>query len=572
MKSVALRLLAFTVIAGSIVAACGGGDSSAPQATSVGPTRPVTQAPQATSAPPPTATAVPISSGEMTASFTNMGAFEMLMVSGTGRNYLDAMYDYSIAATLDGQLDQNSGLVNSWTASHDSTVWTFKVRNNVAFHNGDKVTAKDIHSTISRTAAPNSKRASATPLRRDIKAMETPDDYTLVVTLNGRNIFWGPNNLSAIGTGGAPSYVEPKNYIEAKGEEFANRNPVGSGVYKFKSLVLDDRVNLEALERHWLVGAPRIKTLVYRLIPEETTALALLKTGELNLMQISRNASKEVAAARNLRVVERKDSGYGQFIGVYDQFVKEYPGYGKNPLAETKVRQALFWYGVDRASLVKNFLGGYGTPSMETTPSNPWNPAYVRNPVVAYDPVKAKALLAEAGFASGFQLDLLIVPRPALPEGQQIMEAIASWWEGLGVKVTRKPMQYENVTSQHVKNAQAASIWDRPTISGMFFLANSYIPSLTTATPCVAPWGAGDNVRDSDTELCTLRKAALEPASVENYIKGQKAVDARMLEQAHSGGFFQLGELFGVDSKVPSGWKIGPEPYSYRIERAAALR
>ncbi len=570
MKLSAMRFLVATTALALVAAACGSGTSTtAPVATAVQTKGPVaTTAPAATNTP--AATPLPAApTGEMVVAFSNMGAFEMLMVTGTARNYMDALYDYAIYADLNGNLDPKSGLVSSWEMSPDASTWTFKTRNDVFFHNGDRATAKDIQSTITRSAAPTSKRAAASILRRDVVSMDVPDEGTLIVKLSGTNIFWGPTNLSSVGTGGAPSYVEPKNYIEAKGEEFANRNPVGTGVYKFKSLVLDDRLNMEAVDKHWLLGVPRTKSLVYRLIPEETTSLALLKSGELNLMQISRNGSLDAGKTKTLRIVERKDSGYATFIGVYDQFLKEYPGYGPNPLASTAVRQALFWYGVDRASLVKNFLGGYGTAAMEP---NAWDPAYQRRPVTQYDQAKAKQMIADAGFSKGFELDLLIVPRPALPEGQQVMEAIATWWEGLGVKVNRKPTQYETVTSIQVKKAQAASFFDKPTISGMFFLANSGIPSLTTAAPCTTPWANSDSVRDSDQQRCTIQKTNLGPKSVDDYIKGKKVYDGYDVAQAHNSTFFQLGELFAGDAKVPAGWAVGKEPYGWRFERAAAMR
>lgn len=573
MKWRAVRLFFLgSLILAFVVAACGGGGTAtkAPAASAPAAAKP-TQAPQATAAPQPAATLNPLPSGQMTVAFSTLAGFEGLMVGGTTRNYLDALYDYTIGATVDGKLDPRGGFATSWDMSADGTTWTMKLRNDIKWHNGDQATAQDIVDTLKRTALPTSKRASSAAIRRDIVSMDTPDDFTLIVKLTGRNIFWAPNILSSIGSGSAPSYFEPKNYIAQVGDAAASRTPVGSGPYKWKSVVIDDRINLEAVDKHWLLGVPRTKSLIYRVVPDENTAIALLKTNEIDLMQISRAGAASLASAKDLHVARRENSGYGQMYGIHDQYVTEYPVYGKNPLNDVRVRQALFWYGVDRESMVKNFLLGQGTPAMDP---NPWTPAYVKHALTPYDPAKAKALLKEAGYEKGFELDFLMTSRPALPEGNQIMEAMAVWWEGLGLKINRKPIDNGVLESVLLKGSQLPlGAFEKPTVSGMYFLGNGGIPNLTTSQPCTAPWPArGDVARDSDPKQCDLQKAALGPASVEAYIKTQQAVDEWTFQQVRTSTFFYLGELFAANAKVPGNWQIGFAPYAYRIERAATMR
>ncbi len=489
----------------------------------------------------------------------SLSAFELVLAEGNGTLYLTSLYDYNVGRNSDGKLDPTQGFATAWTANADSTVWTIKVRTDIVFHNGDKATSRDITGNITRTMAEGSKRFST--FKRDIAKMENPDDQTFVMTLVKRNIF--PPTF------GNASLLEPNDYITAKGPDVANRTGIGSGPYKFKSLVLDDRITTEAVDRHWRYGVPRTKTLVFRLIPEETTRIALLQSGELDWTQVSRANSATVKNAKDLRLINQDESGITTFR-LEGQYVQEYPGSGKNPMSDVRVRKALTWYGMDREKLARTFLQGAGTPTM-AYPVTGGDPAYVALPVPAYDLEKAKALLREAGFEKGFELDLYIWPRPALPEGPQMMEQIAVWWETLGLKVNRKPSEYAAWRDALSANAsKPTGSYTRPSASGMYFLGNSPETRAATGTGsnCTPPFSFFLATRSQN--LCDLGKVWENSNNEAEYIANGKVWMAAKYDLAEDPVISTVGELFGVGPRIPAKWEPGRSGYA--LDKAAAVR
>lgn len=560
-----VRAPLFSIIAlALLVAACGGGDdggasTSPPVATTVPGT---TTVPQPTA--PPTPTSAPVPTGELSMGLASMGAFELVIAEGTGTVYLDAIYDHAIGVDDNNALDAKSGLATSWSVDATGTVWTVKLRNDVFFHNGDKAGAVDIKATIERTMDPASNRAAGIAYKRDIAKMETPDEQTFVLTLNRRNIFFS----RSIGS----NYVEPFKYIAEKGVPFANRNAVGTGPYKFKSLVLDDRVVTEAVDKHWFLGVPRTKTLTFRLVPEESTRVALLKSNTIDFTTLSRAIASSVRSTQGLKVIARDESGITTYR-FESQWVTEYPGGMKNPFADVRVRKALNWYAIDRDKLVRTFLEGAGSPTMayQVTAGEP---AYKPLPIPPYNVNKAKELLREAGFEKGFEMDMFIWPRPALPEGPQMMEAIAVWWEGLGIKVNRKPIEYAAWRDALIKANTATpekGAYSRPTASGMYFLGNSTAVGPSAGQGCSGPFG-GFAAAKPNQQLCDLGKLWENATNDAEYIQRGQAWMAFKYELSEDPVLTTVGDLFGVGPKMPAQWNPGKSSFSYRLERAAGMR
>src|SRR5258705_11389890 len=88
--------------------------------------------------------------------------------------------------------------------------------------------------------------------------------------------------------------ILPKKYLEAVGDDAFAQKPVGSGPYKFVEQVTGSHIKLAAVDNHWRIGVPRFKTITFRLVPEETTRIALLRRGEVGITDVSRERGKEV--------------------------------------------------------------------------------------------------------------------------------------------------------------------------------------------------------------------------------------------------------------------------------------
>jgi peptide/nickel transport system substrate-binding protein len=190
--------------------------------------------------------------------------------------YLSMMFDYLVGTTLDGQPSKDGGIATRWENSPDYKRWTFYLRKGVKFHNGDDVTAEDVKFSIMRNIGPRSTTGYAGPLRTLIQTIETPaPDRVVIVTKDPTLII--PTYLSrSLSTEGM---VLPKKYIEQVGDDVFARKPVGSGPYKFVEQVTGSHVKLTAVDNHWRIGTPKYKNMMFRLVSEETTRLALLRRG-----------------------------------------------------------------------------------------------------------------------------------------------------------------------------------------------------------------------------------------------------------------------------------------------------
>ncbi len=451
-----------------LVSACGGGDTSpAATATPRGPGSTVTSV--ATAAP--TATQVTTPAGQLRMAIETIAGYSLLPGVSVAAGHIDIMFDPMIALRDDGGLEPKNSVVSSWTSSADFKTWTVKTRDGVVFHNGAKATAKDLKFTLDfyMHSGSNATATSYTLRQASTESIASPDDSTVVYTLKTADIFFPYRYFTHHGIGTTGQWLQSKAHLEAQGVDLtaktldlsrAVKAPVGSGPYRYVSDAANQETVMEAIpQTHWLWGMPRIKTATIRIIPEPATRLALVKSGEVETSNITRAPIPEMKRL-GYDIMYHKDARNAD-IQIYEQWKDSYAGSGKNPLADVRVRQALS-LAIDRKALVDQFLLGYGTP--EISPARIWDLAYQAKPVPPQDLNKAKALLQEAGFANGFTLtEYQFGVAGLIPEGPDMMEAIALWWERLGIKVERKGVdQAATMIGVHNKGFSA------PTVSGIW--------------------------------------------------------------------------------------------------------
>ncbi|MSQ24776.1 MAG: ABC transporter substrate-binding protein [Dehalococcoidia bacterium] len=479
MRAVNLRMAVLLALVTMLVtAACGGGDEEAttapatrapaatmaPQATQA-PTAVPTARPTNTPVPPPTATAVPQPRGTFQFGLPDMSNYQgIYYVTGSPHLYQDAFYDPVIGTNATNKDDPARGIVSSWQLDTTGTVWTFKTRDGIKFHNGNVATAADVAGTI--LTVRDSKDiiiASQGPMKREVKDVTSPDNNTVVLTLTSRNAFWPFVYMAVGGCGGSPCFLWDMKHLNQVGAGGYNRQPIGSGPYKVVNIQPGQSITLEATENHWFWGTPRVKTLVYNGIPEDGTRTAALRTNQIQLATLSRSDAVAVKNDTNLRIISRVGGTIN--YRMEQEWVAEYPGYGKNPLSDVRVRQALQFYAIDRDTLANRFMKGFATPSVDW-PANQGDPSYKKHPVPAYDPAKAKQMLADAGFPRGFELDMYVWVPPTQPELPEIFEAMAQNWEAIGLKITRKPMPQATWSA----SISIPRKYEKPSVAGMFSL------------------------------------------------------------------------------------------------------
>ena len=266
--------------------------------------------------------------------------------------YLSMMFDYLVGTTLDGQPSKDGGIATRWENSPDYKRWTFYLRKGVKFHNGDDVTSEDVKFSIQRAIGPRSTTGYAGPLRTLIQTIETPaPDRVVIVTKEPTLII--PTYLSrSLSTEGM---VLPKKYIEQVGDDVFARKPVGSGPYKFVEQVTGSHIKLTAVDNHWRIGTPKYKNMIFRLVPEETTRLALLRRGEVDVADVSRERVKELEK-ESFPVHFRREESILTMWWILG------PDGLAAPMKDKRVREAMN-LAIDRAEIAQSIFAGKAEPA-----------------------------------------------------------------------------------------------------------------------------------------------------------------------------------------------------------------
>src|SRR5262249_32827892 len=163
-------------------------------------------------------------------------------------------------------------LAESWSAAEDGLSYDFVLRQGVKFHNGDTVTAEDVKFSFERYRG-----ANGTMMKARVAAIETPDPLHVRFKLKEP---W-PDFLTFYGSATGAAWVVPKQYLEKVGDEGFKKAPIGAGPYKFAAFKPGLELAMEAFDGYWR-KTPSIKRIVLKSIPDESTRLAALKTGEVD--------------------------------------------------------------------------------------------------------------------------------------------------------------------------------------------------------------------------------------------------------------------------------------------------
>ena len=306
-----------------------------------------------------------------------------LLASDSTSHDIAAMV-YNGIVKYDKDLNIVGDLAESWEVSPDGLVLTFHLRKNVKWHDGFPFTADDVLFTYKATIDPK----TPTPYAGDflkVKKAEAPDPYTFRVTYDKP---FAPA-LSSWG-----SAVLPKHLLEGKDitKSPLARHPVGTGPYKFKQWITGQKIALIS-NRDYFEGRPYIDGYLMRVIPDMATMFLELRAGGIDRMGLT---PIQFARQTNSNLFKRKFNKYR-----YLSFFYTYLGYNlKNPIfADKKVRQAIS-YAINRKEIIEGVLLGLG--QVATGPYKPGTWAHNANvKKYPYNPLKAKELLAEAGWKDG---------------------------------------------------------------------------------------------------------------------------------------------------------------------------
>ncbi len=350
---------------------------------------------------------------------------------GTPRTYMTTGFPiFDLLIEPDPNGTPSPGIAERWEIAKDGLSQTFYLRKGVKFHDGSDLTGADVKFSLERILAPAARHPDGTSWRAQIASLELKDDFTLVMNLKVPQfeLLQGFNNY------GGSTAIVPKKYIEAKGDDYFAKNPVGSGPFKVLKYEPQSRIELEAIDSHWK-GAPKFKNVTVLTVNEEATKVAMLKTGELDMAAISSDSVSGLKSA-GLRIVDWDGGQQAWQFVFYDlNNPKDYA------LSDVRVRKALS-LGINRQEMATNLFGGYAKPSavFRVPPTAYFYDSNVLKPD-PYDPEGAKKLMAEAGYASGFPMKLWEMGGGG--PMSTINTALAGYWRKIGVNLELVPRTYD---------------------------------------------------------------------------------------------------------------------------------
>jgi peptide/nickel transport system substrate-binding protein len=225
----------------------------------------------------------------------------------------------------------------------------------------------------------------------------------------------------------------PPGYIGEVGEDAFLTAPVGTGPFKLVELVEGDRIVMEKNEDYWQEGYPLIDRLIFRPIPESSTRVAAIQTGEVDL--VTRLSAEEADSLRGMEGIEV--ISYPVDRVYYIAFNNMTTGLDQ-PTMDANVRLAMN-YAVDVEAIIDAIFNGNGRPAVGLlTPGN-WGYDESLQPY-GYDPETARSLLADAGYADGFQMDMAC-PAGAYTNFEQVCEAVQGYLAEVGIETNLEIME-----------------------------------------------------------------------------------------------------------------------------------
>lgn len=316
----------------------------------------------------------------------------------------------------------NPGLAKDWEVSEDGLTYTFFLQEGVKFHDGTDFNAEAVVKNVERWKGGAEDqfyyfhsmfKANGEDIIQEVVAQ---DESTVVFKLTRPQAPFLKNIAMS------PFAIASPTAFEAAGDTFGD-NPVGTGPFTFVEWKRNESITVKRNGNYWQEGLPKLDTIIFRAIPDNSGRLNALLAGEIDLADgVNPSDAAIIEADANLQLIERPSMNIG-YLGLTNT---------RPPFDNKLVRQAVN-YAIDQQAIIDAFFEGRAEVAVNPMP--PSISGY--NDEIAgyeYNPEKAKELLAEAGY-DGTEIELwaMPVPRPYMPDGQKVAEAIQKNLNDVGI-------------------------------------------------------------------------------------------------------------------------------------------
>ena len=345
-------------------------------------------------------------------------------MDGESFKICDNIYD-TLVQYKDESTELEPALATAWENSEDRLTWTFYLRQGVKFHDGTPFNAEAVLFSLNRQHDAMHAFHNVggvynywidTGLAEIVDKITAVDEFTVQIHLKTA---YAPFIYTIAIT--AFSIVSPT-AVKKFGDDFTN-NPVGTGPFKFVQWDRNDKIVLAANDAYW-GGRPRLDRVIFRSIPDNSVRLIALQDGSLHTMEFPNpDDLVQIREDATLELITQPGMNIGYLAMNMD----------RQPFDKLKVRQAIN-HAINKAAIVEYLYQGMGIPAKNPIPPTLWSYDDTTEDY-EYNPELAKQLLAEAGYPDGFETTLwaLPVPRPYIPDGRALAEALQSELRNIGV-------------------------------------------------------------------------------------------------------------------------------------------
>ncbi len=383
----------------------------------------------------------------------------------------------------------------------------------------------------------------------EIKSIKVRNPHSIVIKLSKPDPLF-IEGLSAL-------WMYPPKLAGKEGYKAFGRHPVGTGPFVFQKWVRGSSVTFIANQHYYHQSAVKLAKIVYRFIPDTNARVAALKSGQIDIAyDISPELAPGVARTHSLKIEKALD------YHLYNLEVNNLGANANSPVAKQKVRLALN-YAIDKRAIVSKILHGYAKVS-----SSFIGPAmFGYNPKVKafpYNPAKAKKLLAQAGYPSGFSIDYSC-PSDAYTDVNQICQAIDGYLQAVGIKTNftlEDGTTYWNAELAKTPTPLFYEVWGDLTsdpgtqIQGAFAVDPKFLPA-GAKLPSGIPSNQWANYWDP--KLMALYNRYLGAKT----IAGKKSTIFAFAKYTHANPpfawLFQIDSLDGVNKRVHGFIKFNTE-------------